>query len=176
MARARPTPTRFRDRLLAAPQSRRGHRARPVHHPLAATYVLRLGPSADSLDKIEWRKEKGREMLTIVRQTASEEKDGPETTRPRSGRTYPVCDASTGSRIRPMKATVACAQSQYLAAVRQHNGKPMIYSSLAGRVFLQTSVPGAPPEFQEVKREYVDSFLNYADWQPWDKPLPEQGN
>jgi len=73
-----------------------------------------------------------------------------------------------------MKATEACAHSQYQAAVRQQNGKPMIYSTLAKRMFLQTSI--APAEFQEVKKEYVDSFLNYADWQPWDKPLPEHGN
>jgi hypothetical protein len=71
-----------------------------------------------------------------------------------------------------MKATEATSQSQYQTAVRHQNGKPMIYSALAGRMFLQT----APDAFQEVKREYVDSFLNYSDWQPWDKPLPQYGN
>lgn len=75
-----------------------------------------------------------------------------------------------------MNAKEATSQSQYQAAVRQHNGKPMIYSATARRVFLRTSVPGTPDVFQEVKSEYVDSFLNYADWQPWNEPLPKYEN
>lgn len=75
-----------------------------------------------------------------------------------------------------MKAKEATALSQYQTAVRTQNGKPMIYSSAVGRVFMQTSLPGDEPVFQEVKREFVDSFLDYADWQPWDKPLPVYSN
>lgn len=71
-----------------------------------------------------------------------------------------------------MNATEATSQSQYKAAVRQHNGRPMIYSAIARRAFLQTS----PDAFQEIKKEYLDSFLNYADWQPWNEPLPKFEN
>ena len=52
----------------------------------------------------------------------------------------------------------------------------MIYSAIAHRAFMRTSAPGEPDVFQAVKKEYLDSFLNYADWQPWDKPLPMYGN
>lgn len=75
-----------------------------------------------------------------------------------------------------MNAIEAADKSQYKAAVRQQNGKPMIYSTIAKRMFLQTSLPGSEPVFQEIKAEYVDSFLSYADWEPWDRPLPEYGN
>lgn len=75
-----------------------------------------------------------------------------------------------------MKAAEATTQSVYGTAVRQHNGKPMIYSASARRMFLPTSDPGTPDVFQEVKSEYVDSFLNHADWQAWNHPLPKYEN
>jgi hypothetical protein len=71
-----------------------------------------------------------------------------------------------------MTATEATAQSPYNAAVRQHNGQPMIYSTIARRMFLQSSRPGDEPVFEEVTADEMHSYLGYEDWRPWDKPLP----
>ena len=71
-----------------------------------------------------------------------------------------------------MKAREACAGSPYQAAVRYtHDGRPMIFGQPHGRAFLQTFSETGRPVFQEVKRKYVESVLNYSDWKPWTGPL-----
>jgi hypothetical protein len=47
----------------------------------------------------------------------------------------------------------------------------MLFGESHGRVFLQTSPVGSDPIFQEVKKPYVDDFLNYNDWKPWTEPI-----
>ncbi len=71
-----------------------------------------------------------------------------------------------------MKAREACAGSLYQAAVRRtHDGRFMIFGKTHGRAFIQTFSETGRPDFQEVKRKFVEEVLNYNDWKPWTEPL-----
>jgi hypothetical protein len=71
-----------------------------------------------------------------------------------------------------MKAREASAKSPYRAAVRYtDDGRPMLFGERDGRVFIETSATGAEPVFQEVKQQYLQEFLEYADWKPWTEPI-----
>jgi len=71
-----------------------------------------------------------------------------------------------------MKAHEACEGSPHKAAVRYtEDGHSMLFGVTHGRVFLQTSIPGEEPVFQEVRAPYAQDFLNYNDWKPWTAPI-----
>ena len=71
-----------------------------------------------------------------------------------------------------MKPREACAESLYQAAVRRTlDGRFMIFGKPHGRAFLETFSETGRPVFQEVKRKFVEEFLNYNDWEPWTEPL-----
>jgi hypothetical protein len=71
-----------------------------------------------------------------------------------------------------MDGREAAASSPLRAALRFHCGQPMIYSTIAKRMFIQINDSLVKPMFTEVERESVQDYLGYDDWQPWDEAPP----
>jgi hypothetical protein len=65
----------------------------------------------------------------------------------------------------------AATKSGFRAALRFHNGRPMIYSTIAKKMFIQTNDSLVTPVFEEITGECED-YLNRDDWEPWDEPRP----
>ena len=64
------------------------------------------------------------------------------------------------------------AQASHLqAALRFHHGQPMIYSTIAKRMFVQINDSLLDPIFEEITSG-VDECLNREDWEPWDEGPP----
>ncbi|HEU5403397.1 MAG TPA: hypothetical protein VFU86_18720 [Terriglobales bacterium] len=70
-----------------------------------------------------------------------------------------------------MDGRQAADQSHLHVALRFHFGQPMIYSTIAKRLFVQINDSLADPIFEEVITDLEDC-LNCDDWEPWDEPLP----
>lgn len=70
-----------------------------------------------------------------------------------------------------MDGREAATKSVYHAALRFHHGQPMIYSTLAERMFVQTNDSLLKPVFEEITLEFEDC-LSCDDWEPWSDPPP----
>lgn len=71
-----------------------------------------------------------------------------------------------------MTGREAASSSRFQAALRFHLGQPMIYSTIAKKVFIQINDSLAEPLFSEVERESINEYLGYDDWEPWDEAPP----
>lgn len=71
-----------------------------------------------------------------------------------------------------MDGRKAAATSPLRAALRFHCGQPMIYSTIAKRMFIQINDSLVEPRFTEVERDSVPDYLSYDDWEPWDTAPP----
>lgn len=67
-----------------------------------------------------------------------------------------------------MTGSDAASTSPLQAALRFHFGQPMIYSTIAKRIFIQINDSLADPLFTEVDRDSVYEYLAYDDWEPWE--------
>ncbi len=65
----------------------------------------------------------------------------------------------------------AARRSHLQAALRFHHGQPMIYSTIAKRMFVQINDSLVDPIFEEITSELEDC-LSCDDWEPWDDELP----
>ena len=45
----------------------------------------------------------------------------------------------------------------------------MIYSTIAEKIFVQTSNSLETPVFVEIESESVEDYLACSDWEPWDE-------
>lgn len=70
-----------------------------------------------------------------------------------------------------MDGKEAARRSRLRAALRFHDGQPMIYSTIAKRMFVQINDSLIDPVFEEITSELEDC-LNCDDWEPWDEALP----
>jgi hypothetical protein len=67
-----------------------------------------------------------------------------------------------------MNAREACDESLYQSAVRRtEDGRLMIFGKTFGRAFIEACSEEGRPVFHEVKRKYIEHFLNCSDWKPW---------
>lgn len=71
-----------------------------------------------------------------------------------------------------MDGRTAASSSSLCAALRFHFGQPMIYSTIAKRMFIQINHSLVDPLFTEVETESIHEYLGYDDWEPWDVGLP----
>ncbi len=65
----------------------------------------------------------------------------------------------------------AAKRSHLQAALRFHHGQPMIYSTIAKRMFVQINDSLVDPIFEEITSE-LEECLDCDDWEPWDDPPP----
>jgi hypothetical protein len=70
-----------------------------------------------------------------------------------------------------MDGRQAARRSHLQVALRFHFGQPMIYSTIAERMFVQINDSLLHPIFQEITSEFEDC-LNCDDWEPWEQELP----
>jgi hypothetical protein len=70
-----------------------------------------------------------------------------------------------------MNGIEAASKSFFHVALRFHDGQPMIYSTIAKRMFVQTNDSLVTPVFEEITWELEDC-LSCDDWEPWTEPLP----
>ncbi len=56
-------------------------------------------------------------------------------------------------------------------ALRFERGRPMIYSELAEKMFVQTNDSLEVPVFEEIRRDFIEDYLSCNDWEPLDGPL-----
>lgn len=63
----------------------------------------------------------------------------------------------------------AATKSLLHAALRFHHGQPMIYSTIAEKIFVQTNNSLETPVFVEIESESVEDCLACSDWEPWDE-------
>lgn len=70
-----------------------------------------------------------------------------------------------------MDGREAATKSPLHAALRFHQGQPMIYSTVAKRMYVQTNDSLVMPLFEEITREF-EECLRCDDWEPWDEPRP----
>ncbi len=68
-----------------------------------------------------------------------------------------------------MTGREAASTSPLQAALRFHFGQPMIYSTIAEKVFIQINDSLLAPLFTEVEHQSVHDYLGYDDWEPWDE-------
>jgi hypothetical protein len=68
-----------------------------------------------------------------------------------------------------MYGRVAASKSHFRAALRFHHGQPMIYSTIAERIFVQTNDSLLAPVFEEIQPDGVEACLRYDDWEPWEE-------
>jgi hypothetical protein len=71
-----------------------------------------------------------------------------------------------------MDGRTAASTSPLQAALRFHFGQPMIYSTIAKKMFIQINDSLVDPLFTEVEHESVPDYLGYDDWEPWDAERP----
>lgn len=64
----------------------------------------------------------------------------------------------------------AAAKSFSCAALRFHYGQPMIYSTIAEKMYVQTNSSLVKPIFEEVTWDFEDC-LQRDDWEPLEEPL-----
>jgi hypothetical protein len=67
-----------------------------------------------------------------------------------------------------MYGRTAASKSHFRAALRFHDGQPMIYSTIAKRMFVQTNDSLVAPVFEEIQPELIEDCLSYDDWEPWE--------
>lgn len=70
-----------------------------------------------------------------------------------------------------MDGREAAEKSPLHAALRFHHGQPMIYSTIAKRMYVQTNDSLETPLFQEITQDFEDC-LCCDDWEPWTEPPP----
>jgi len=70
-----------------------------------------------------------------------------------------------------MDGREAATKSFLHAALRFHHGQPMIYSTIAKKMYVQTNDSLEMPVFEEITREFEDC-LRCDDWEPWVEPPP----
>lgn len=70
-----------------------------------------------------------------------------------------------------MDGREAASKSLLHAALRFHHGQPMIYSTIAKRMFVQINDSLVDPVFEEITQELEDC-LRCDDWEPWVDSLP----
>jgi hypothetical protein len=70
-----------------------------------------------------------------------------------------------------MNGTEAAQKSRLHAALRFDHGQPMIYSTIAKKMFVQLNDSLVRPTFEEITLELEDC-LRCDDWEPWDDPSP----
>ena len=70
-----------------------------------------------------------------------------------------------------MTGIEAATKSPFCAALRFDHGQPMIYSTIANRMFVQTNKSLERPVFEEITLE-IEVCLSYDDWEPWGEPAP----
>lgn len=66
----------------------------------------------------------------------------------------------------------AATESLLHTALRFHNGQPMIYSTIAEKMFVQTNNSLEMPVFEEIGPDSIEDYLNFDDWEPWDEVPP----
>jgi hypothetical protein len=71
-----------------------------------------------------------------------------------------------------MNGRRAANKSRFRAALRFDNGQPMIYSTIAERIFVQVNDSLRKPVFEEIERGSIDDCLDHDDWEPWEEPPP----
>ena len=71
-----------------------------------------------------------------------------------------------------MDGRKAATESLLHTALRFDHGQPMIYSTLAEKMFVQTNDSLDVPVFEEILRDSIDDYLNYNDWEPLDESPP----
>ncbi len=71
-----------------------------------------------------------------------------------------------------MDGRTAASTSPLQAALRFHLGQPMIYSTIAKKMFIQINDSLVGPLFTEVGRDSIQEYLACDDWEPWDEGLP----
>jgi hypothetical protein len=67
-----------------------------------------------------------------------------------------------------MYGRLAASKSHFRAALRFHNGQPMIYSTIAERIFVQTNDSLVAPTFEEIQADTIEECLSFDDWEPWE--------
>ena len=65
----------------------------------------------------------------------------------------------------------AATKSGFHTALRFDNGQPMIYSTIAKKMFIQTNDSLVTPVFEEITRE-CEEYLSRDDWEPRGEPRP----
>ena len=68
-----------------------------------------------------------------------------------------------------MDGRKAATQSPLHAALRFRDGQPMIYSTIANRMFLQINDSLTEPLFVEITSG-MEECLKCEDWEPWEEP------
>ncbi len=63
----------------------------------------------------------------------------------------------------------AASKSILHVAVRFQNGQPVIYSTIADRMYVQTNDSLEMPVFEEITQEF-ENYLNCNDWEPLTDP------
>jgi hypothetical protein len=71
-----------------------------------------------------------------------------------------------------MEGRRAAAESLLHAALRFHDGQPMIYSTIAEKIFIQMNDSLEAPVFEQIDRGSVEDLLSRDDWEPWDEIRP----
>lgn len=67
-----------------------------------------------------------------------------------------------------MDGRCAATVSLLHTALRFERGQPMIYSTVAEKMFMQTNDSLEAPIFEEIQRDCINDFLNCNDWEPLD--------
>jgi hypothetical protein len=67
-----------------------------------------------------------------------------------------------------MDGRTAASTSPLQAALRFHCGQPMIYSTIAKRMFIQINDSLVDPLFTEVENASIQDYLGCDDWEPWE--------
>jgi hypothetical protein len=70
-----------------------------------------------------------------------------------------------------MQGRQAAMKSHLHAALRFHNGRPMIFSTIANKVFVQINDSLEEPLFQEITDE-IEYCLSCDDWEAWEGSAP----
>ena len=68
-----------------------------------------------------------------------------------------------------MDGKQAASRSHLRAALRFHEGQPMIYSTIANKMFVQINESLTEPLFEEIT-DGMDECLSCEDWEPWEEP------
>lgn len=71
-----------------------------------------------------------------------------------------------------MEGRRAAAESLLHVALRFQNGHPMIYSTVAEKIFVQMNDSLEKPLFRQIDGDSVEDFLRQDDWEPWDEVRP----
>ncbi len=67
-----------------------------------------------------------------------------------------------------MDGRSAATVSLLHTALRFERGQPMIYSTVAEKMFMQTNNSLEAPLFVEIQRDCIDDYLSCNDWEPLD--------